>query len=99
MKCERADGLADGLAGVLVWLVVVWRVQAITDLHAERVGHGFHIFNASKCTKKSDPQQFVKVPHAPTHSPHPPACLPSKQPPPLTPRSVQLGAMSIINAL
>ncbi len=33
--------------------------QAITDLHCERLGHGYHLFSADKCVKKENGQDFV----------------------------------------
>mmetsp|Transcript_13472 Transcript_13472/g.19622 ORF Transcript_13472/g.19622 Transcript_13472/m.19622 type:complete len:447 (-) Transcript_13472:388-1728(-) len=31
--------------------------QAVTDLHAERIGHGYHVFNPSSVQKEMDPEQ------------------------------------------
>ncbi len=34
--------------------------QAITDLHADRLGHGYHLFSPELCDKSiADPQQYV----------------------------------------
>ncbi|GAB5034489.1 adenosine deaminase [Nannochloropsis oceanica] len=34
--------------------------QAITDLHCERLGHGYHLFSVDKVTKKENPAAFVE---------------------------------------
>ncbi|MGM9998280.1 MAG: adenosine deaminase [Candidatus Bruticola sp.] len=35
--------------------------QAITDLHADRIGHGYHLFSADLCGPSvADPQQYIK---------------------------------------
>lgn len=34
--------------------------QAITDLHCERLGHGYHLFSVDKVTKKDKPAEFVE---------------------------------------
>jgi len=33
--------------------------QAITDLHCERLGHGYHLFSVDKVVKKERPAEFV----------------------------------------
>jgi adenosine deaminase len=36
-------------------------LQAVRDLHAERIGHGFHIFSWDKVSDQKDPQGYVKA--------------------------------------
>jgi len=34
--------------------------QAIRDLHAERIGHGYHLFSTEKVTSQADPADYVR---------------------------------------